>query len=74
PDLGYVRGRAPVDGAFTTALEAELAAMAAFLGVAAPGGDGGARDAFDRDVGAGARSTGARRAGVRDEASRAGSP
>ena len=34
PELGYVSGRPPRDRAFTRALDAELAAMRAFLGVA----------------------------------------
>jgi hypothetical protein len=33
PDLGYVSGKAPRDAAFRTALDAELAAMATFLGL-----------------------------------------
>lgn len=37
PDFGWVAGRAPREAAFADALEAELAAFAAFLGVAAPG-------------------------------------
>jgi uncharacterized protein YcaQ len=39
PDLGWVAGTPPRDRAFRAALEAELAAFAAFLGASSPGAD-----------------------------------